>query len=131
MTQDAPRKKVAHVRATAERSSYVRTKRLERVAAEQIRQPRPGGELRAPLAEELVWARVLRPGMPLVYLDLNHYIYLAQASKQSASALATGKVLPGYTELAAAARDAKASGRAMFPLSAIHLMETSCSVERP
>jgi hypothetical protein len=123
MTKNNARKKAARARAAAERSSYVRAQRLEREAAE-AREPRPGGPLRAPFAGQLVWARVLRPAMPLVYLDLNHYIYLAQASEAGNPATMSAKLKP-YAELADAARKAKASGRAMFPLSNVHLMELS------
>lgn len=90
---------------------------------------------RAPIAEELVWANVLRPPVPLVYLDLNHYIQLAKASR-AASGQANGnargiKVLPGYTDLLQAARRAKADGRAMFPISSVHFMEVAHSVPSP
>jgi hypothetical protein len=126
MTKNNARKKAARARAAAERSSYVRAQRLQReAAAEQAPEPRPDGPLRAPLAEELVWARVRRPAMPLVYLDLNHYINIAKALKAEVPAASSTKVLPGYVELAAAARAAKTSGRAMFPLSNIHFMELS------
>ncbi|ANH38667.1 hypothetical protein I601_2242 [Nocardioides dokdonensis FR1436] len=40
-------------------------------------------------------------------------------------------VLPGYTDLLAAARRAKADRRAMFPLSAVHFMEVAHSVPSP
>ena len=35
--------------------------------------------LMAPMTEELVWANVMRPRIPLVYLDLNTIIYIARA----------------------------------------------------
>jgi hypothetical protein len=126
MTKNNARKKAARARALAERSSYVRAQRLAREQAEVAPpEPRPDGPLRAPIAEEMVWARVLRPAMPLVYLDLNHYINIAKALKGEDPAASSTKVLPGYIELAAAARAAKDGGRAMFPLSNVHLMELS------
>ena len=116
MTKNNARKKAARARALAERSSYVRAQRLERETAEQAPpEPRPDGPLRVPIAEELVWARVLRPATPLVYLDLNHYINIAKALKGEDPAASSTKVLPGYIELVAAARAAKEGGRAMFP----------------
>lgn len=153
MTKNAARKKAARARATAERSTYARAQRREREAAtlaeptpDALRFVRPGpvvsgtddlgsrhywpgGQLRTSIADQLVWARVLRPSVPLVYLDLNHYINLAKASPNSSraadAASKSGRVLPGYADLAEAAREAKASGRAMFPLSGIHIMEVS------
>lgn len=91
--------------------------------------------VKAPIADELVWANVLRPAVPLVYLDLNHYIQLAKASR-AASGHTNGdagaiQVLPGYTELLQAARRAKADGRAKFPLSCVHFMEVAHSVPSP
>ncbi|WP_270887100.1 hypothetical protein [Pedococcus sp. 5OH_020] len=77
-----------------------------------------------PLAEQLVWARVLRPAIPMVYLDLNHYINLARASQVANTAEMSAKLVP-YGELAEAARKAKTEGRVMFPLSNVHLMELS------
>ncbi|MDE9364122.1 hypothetical protein PZ938_00745 [Luteipulveratus sp. YIM 133132] len=123
MTKNNAQKKAARARAAAERSSYVRAQRREREAAE-ARASRPGGPLRVPLAEQLVWARVLRPAIPMVYLDLNHYIYLARASQAANTAAVSTKLKP-YAELAEAARKAKTEGRVMFPLSNVHLMELS------
>ena len=123
MTKHSAQKRAARARAAAERSSYVRAQRREREAGE-AREPRPGGPLRVPVAEQLVWARVLRPAMPMVYLDLNHYIYLAQASQVGGPAQLPARLKP-YAELAEAARKAKADGRVMFPLSNVHLMELS------
>jgi hypothetical protein len=91
--------------------------------------------LRAPVPEQLVWAGVTRPAAPLVYLDLNHYIQLAKASRAEAGhTTEDGRpiaVLPGYPELLKAARLAKADGRAIFPLSAIHFMEVAHRVPSP
>lgn len=89
--------------------------------------------LKAGVPEELVWANVTRPPVPLVYLDLNHYIGLARANL-AAKAAPGGKAvrgLPGYPELLDAARKAKREGRAVFPLSAIHFIEVAHSVPSP
>lgn len=91
--------------------------------------------LRAPVPEELVWASVTRPPVPLVYLDLNHYIELAKASRAAAGHTREDgraiKVLPGYAGLLDAARRAKAGRRAVFPLSGVHFMEVAHSVPSP
>lgn len=91
--------------------------------------------LKAPVPEELVWARVTRPPVPLVYFDLNHYIQLAKAIRAMAGYTTEDgrpiKVLPGYAELLDAARRAKAEHRAMFPLSNVHFMEVAHSVPSP
>lgn len=91
--------------------------------------------LKAPVAEELVWASVTRPSVPLVYLDLNHYIQLAKASRAATGHVSeAGRpivVLPGYADLLDAARRAKAEGRAVFPLSGVHLMEVAHRVPSP
>jgi hypothetical protein len=69
------------------------------------------------MAERLVWARVMRPRTPLVYLDFNHLIYLARVNSGE-------KPGPkGYRELFDAATLAVSEGRAVFPLSAEHLWE--------
>jgi hypothetical protein len=69
----------------------------------------------------IVWpSRVLQPPRPpaLIYLDLNHYIYLAR--------VAAGEAVPdGYGNLLQAARTAHHHGRAVFPLSATHYVEMS------
>ena len=105
MTKNNAQKKAARARAAAERSSYVRAQRREREAAE-ARAPQPGGMLRVRLAEQLVWARVLRPVIPMVYLDLNHYIYLARASQVANTADLSAQLKP-YAELAEAARNGR------------------------
>ncbi|GIE14191.1 hypothetical protein [Paractinoplanes ferrugineus] len=91
--------------------------------------------LKATVAEELVWAGVTRPPVPLVYFDLNHYIQLAKASRSAAGHASEGgrpiAVLPGYADLLDAARRAKAEGRARFPLSGIHFMEVAHAVPSP
>lgn len=67
----------------------------------------------------VVWpSRLLLPQRPpaLVYLDLNHFIYLAR--------VAMGSTAPrGYDSLLRACRDAIGDGSAVFPLSATHYME--------
>jgi hypothetical protein len=73
--------------------------------------------LRAPMTEELVWSKVMRPRIPLVYLDLNTIIYIARTLRGDA------KVSVGYTELYEAALRAKTEKRAMFPLGEAHLWE--------
>lgn len=76
-------------------------------------------ELKAPMTEELVWANVMRPRIPLVYLDLNTIIYMARA-------LSGDTKVPGsYLVLYTAALRAKLEQRAMFPLSGEHLWEIS------
>jgi hypothetical protein len=64
--------------------------------------------------------RLLLPQRPpaVVYLDLNHYINMAK--------VIAGKItVEGYPELLASARRAAAEGRAVFVLSATHLMEVT------
>lgn len=87
--------------------------------------------LRAPLADRLVWARVTRPPVPLVYLDLNHYINLAKANMAASDPSKASKVLAGYPELLEAARKANADGRAIFPLSIVHMLEMALRVPSP
>ena len=76
-------------------------------------------ELKAPMTEELVWANVMHPRIPLVYLDLNTIIYIARALSGDT------KVRESYVDLYMAARRAKFEQRAMFPLSGEHLWEIS------
>lgn len=76
-------------------------------------------ELKAPMAEDLVWANVMRPRIPLVYLDLNTIIYFARFLSGDA------RVPGSYVDLYRAARRAKSDRRAMFPLSGEHLWEIS------
>lgn len=74
-------------------------------------------ELSAPMSEELVWANVMRPRTPLVYLDLNSIIYIAKM-------LRGDKNVPvGYDQLYEAALRAKSEQRAAFPLGESHLWE--------
>jgi hypothetical protein len=66
-----------------------------------------------------VWPPALRlPGRPplLVYLDLNHWIGLAKARTGHPGG-------DGVRAPLAACREARASGQAVFPLSAAHYME--------
>lgn len=78
----------------------------------------PRGNIPPP---EIVWPpRILPPPRPpaLIYLDLNHYIYLARA--------VAGETVPdGYHSLLLAAHRAQQQGRAIFPLSATHYVEMS------
>lgn len=71
------------------------------------------------MADRLVWAPVMRPQMPLVYLDINHFIELARAMVDVRTAH------PGYSELLDATRRAAREKRALFPLSGEHLWEIS------
>jgi hypothetical protein len=71
------------------------------------------------MATELVWARVMRPRVPLVYLDLNTIIYIARTLRAHTNAPA------GYRDLYEAALRAKAEKRAMFPLGEAHLWEVA------
>lgn len=73
--------------------------------------------LKAPMTEDLVWANVMRPRIPLVYLDLNTIIYIARARNGDT------KVPGSYVDLYVAAVRAKVEQRAMFPLSGAHLWE--------
>lgn len=71
------------------------------------------------MAGKLVWAPVMRPSIPLVYLDLNHLIYLAKANAGHSNAP------DGYKELLTAATSAARDGRVLFPLSGEHVFEIS------
>jgi hypothetical protein len=83
----------------------------------------PNGEATgaAGVVLEIVWPpRVVQPARPpaLVYLDLNHYIYLART--------AAGLSVPdGYDDLHRAATAARRQRRAVFPLSGTHYVEMS------
>ena len=65
--------------------------------------------------------RVTRPTRPpaLVYLDLNHYIYLARAAAGDPT------TPPGYDCLLTACRTSYDEGRVVFPLSGTHYVEMS------
>jgi len=69
------------------------------------------------MTENLVWAKLMRPRTPLVYLDLNTIIYFAKTLRGDEN------VPPGYGELFEAASRAKEEKRAMFPLGESHLWE--------
>ncbi len=71
------------------------------------------------MAGKLIWAQVMRPRSALVYLDLNHFIYLARADTGA------GGAPKGYPELLNSARSAVRDMRAVFPLSGEHLWELS------
>lgn len=69
---------------------------------------------------DLVWPSEL--GLPprppaVVYLDQNHFVNMAR--------IVAGKPAPGYAELLEACRKSLHEGRAIFPLSSTHLMETT------
>ena len=69
---------------------------------------------------DLVWPSelVLPPRPPaVVYLDQNHFVNMAR--------IVAGKSASGYAELLQACRKSLREGRAIFPLSATHLMETA------
>lgn len=72
-----------------------------------------------PMSEELVWANVTRPPIPLVYLDLNTIIYIAKALRGDRN------VPTGYRDLYEAVVRAKSEQRALFPLSGVHLWEVA------
>lgn len=72
-----------------------------------------------PVADRLVWARVMRPLVPIVYLDLNHFINLSKANIDPNTAP------QGYPELLDATTTAVRDRRAVFPLSAEHIFELS------
>lgn len=72
---------------------------------------------KVPMAGRLIWASVMRPQMPLVYLDINHFIELARARVDASSARR------GYADLLDATRRAVQEKRALFPLSGEHLWE--------
>src|SRR4051812_8966714 len=74
-------------------------------------------ELMVPMAQELLWARVMRPRVPLVYLDLNHIIAMAKVCTQHPS------VQPIYGRLFESATRAAAEQRAVFPLGESHVWE--------
>jgi hypothetical protein len=77
-----------------------------------------------PIADRLVWARVMRPRVPIVYLDLNHFINLSKAKIDPDIAP------PGYSGLLNSAAAAVGEGRAVFPLSTQHVFEIS-SIKDP
>jgi len=67
----------------------------------------------------LVWPRLLElpsDSVNVVYLDLNHWIYLAQASVRHSKGSSFARALE-------ACRDARSAGTALFVLSDIHYME--------
>ena len=72
---------------------------------------------RARMADQLVWPHLVRPAVPILYLDLNHFINLAKVRRPSGGAPA------GYAELWDALRSAVYSGRTVVPLSAQHVWE--------
>lgn len=75
------------------------------------------GQLMIPMARELVWAQVMRPRIPLVYLDLNHVVAMAKVQT------CHPKADPVYGRLFESASRAAADHRAIFPLSDSHVWE--------
>lgn len=75
------------------------------------------GQLKVPMADKLNWAQVMRPRIPLVYLDLNHVVAMARVR--------TGhpKADPAYGRLFESARRAAGERRAVFPLGDSHVWE--------
>lgn len=73
--------------------------------------------LMAPMAQELVWPLVMRPTVPLVYLDLNHIVAMARVQTRHP------KADPMYRRLFDSASRAVVENRAMFPLSESHVWE--------
>lgn len=71
----------------------------------------------APMARDLVWAQVMRPRVPLVYLDLNHIVAMARVQTRHP------KAEPMYGRLFDSASRAAAEHRAVFPLSEPHVWE--------
>ena len=64
-----------------------------------------------------MWARVMRPRIPLVYLDLNHLVGMARVQTRHP------KAEPMYGRLFDSARRASTEHRAMFPLGESHVWE--------
>jgi hypothetical protein len=69
------------------------------------------------MADDLIWPHLVRPAVPILYLDLNHFIFLARASQS------VERAPSGYGELGDALRSAVRSGRVIVPLSAQHVWE--------
>ena len=76
-------------------------------------------ELRVPMAEELVWANVVRPQVPMCYLDLNHIINMAKSLSDPTKAPA------GSRDLYDSAKRAADEHRVVFPISATHFREVA------
>lgn len=69
------------------------------------------------MAADLTWPGLTRPAPPLLYLDLNHFVYLARARHGRVGGPA------GYSDLLASLQLAIAEGRVVVPLSAQHVFE--------
>lgn len=69
------------------------------------------------MADHLVWPHLVRPAVPILYLDLNHFINLAKVRWHS------GGAPTGYAELWDALCSAVDSGRVVVALSAEHVWE--------
>ncbi|MGL5827349.1 MAG: hypothetical protein ACRCYU_21440 [Nocardioides sp.] len=70
-----------------------------------------------PMVQDMVWAQVMRPRIPLVYLDLNHVVALARVRTRHRTAQ------PAYRRLLDASIRAVGEQRAMFPMSESHVWE--------
>jgi hypothetical protein len=77
------------------------------------------------MASQLVWPHVVRPAVPILYLDLNHFINLAKIRRSVDQAPAS------YPALDAALRSAVHSGRVLVPLSAPHVWEMYVRITDP
>lgn len=72
-----------------------------------------------------VWPDVSRPAVPILYLDLNHFINLAKARQ------GMGKAPDGYVDLSEALRSAVSSRLIVIPLSAVHIWEMYHRISDP
>jgi hypothetical protein len=79
---------------------------------------------RSYVAKELVWPEVAWPAVPSVYVDLNHYIYMARTLDGDRTAPT------GYDALFAQLCRAVDGGRIVVPLSTVHLAELA-GIEDP
>lgn len=80
---------------------------------------------RAPIADQLVWPRLARPPVPLVYLDLNHYVYMAR------SLAGDPKTPAGYDELLTSLQSAVDGESIVVALSSTHVTEVLHAVTDP
>lgn len=71
----------------------------------------------APMAQELIWPNVYYPRVPVLYLDLNHFINLAKSQFKPHAAPA------GYGVLLETLDAAVVAGRIAMPLSFEHVWE--------
>ena len=76
-----------------------------------------GTAQRLPIAGQLKWPHLMRPRVPLVYLDLNHLVGLAQVRSGHRAADVS------YRRLWQASVRAAAEKRVVFPISQAHVWE--------